>query len=547
MKKFFSIILFLTIDWLFAQQPNILWLTCEDISPTLSMYGDSTAKTPNLDRLAEESMIFTNAFAPVGVCAPSRSSIITGMYPTSIGTHNMRTGKDIIGWGRRAYDDPSNATDINGDSIPFYSAVPPAEVKCFTEYLRVAGYFCTNNPKTDYQFAAPVTAWDQNGNQAHWKNRGEGQPFFSVFNANVSHESFLWKNADKPLTVDPKTVPLPDYFPDTETVRIDVARNYSNIELMDVQIGKRLKELEDAGLLDNTIIFFFSDHGGPLPRGKRLHYESGLRVPMMVRIPDQLKQQYVDELVSFVDLAPTILSLAGVEIPEYLQGQAFLGSAKSDENRNFIFGSGDRFDEHSDRVRTVINEDFIYVRNFYPELPAYKDISYRKNIPMMNELLELHEKGELNEAQNYWFRETKTEEEFYVRASDPYNLDNQIENPDYQNQIHKMLEALDEWIQDYGDKGAIPEKELFLSMWPAGKQPQACLPKVKVKKGFATITSKEKGVSLAYIISDQPIEPTLDSGWQLYTKPVELKSGQYLYAMATRLGYRDSEVVMIDL
>ncbi|SMD33844.1 Arylsulfatase A [Reichenbachiella faecimaris] len=527
-----------------AQQPNILWITCEDISPALSMYGDSTAQTPNLDRLAAESTIYTEAYATVGVCAPTRSSIITGMYPISIGTQHMRTGRDMAGWGSRDYSSPSEAVDVNGEAIPLYSAVIPAKVKCFTEYLRKAGYFCTNNPKTDYQFAAPVTAWDENGYQAHWKHRREGQPFFSVFNINVSHESFLWKNKDKPLTVDPATVPVPPYFPDTETVRKDIARNYSNIELMDAQVGVLIEELEAAGLLDNTIIFFFSDHGGPLPRSKRLHYESGLRVPLMVRMPDALKQKYDYDMVSFVDLAPTVLVLANVDVPDYLQGQAFIGGPVA--RREFIFGSGDRFDEFSDRVRSVISKNYVYVRNFYPEKPAYKDISYRKQIPMMDELLAMNASGELNKNQQYWFRQTKTKEEFYLRKEDPYSLKNRINDPKYQTQIQFLRGAMDEWLTEAKDLGAIPEKELFLKMWPDGKQPKTPKPLVNVKKGKVAIYTKEPGASLAYILSDHEIEPDLDSGWQVYTQPVDIDKGQYLYTLAVRIGYKDSDIVMIE-
>jgi len=257
------------------ERPNILWLTCEDISPTLSFYGDSTAHTPNLDRLASESLVFTRAFAVVGVCAPSRSSIITGMYPASIGTRNMRTGTDAMGWGNRKYDNKKVAKDINGEPVRQYSAVIPDFVKCFTEYLRVSGYYCTNNVKTDYQFAAPLTAWDDNSINATWENCPMGKPFFSVFNHEVTHESKMWINKKLPQTVFPSSVPLPPYFPEDSVVRQDVARNYSNIELLDKQIGEKLDKLKKSGLYDKTIIFFFSDHGGPLPRGKREIYDSG--------------------------------------------------------------------------------------------------------------------------------------------------------------------------------------------------------------------------------------------------------------------------------
>lgn len=542
MKYIFGIFFFLLMRLTFAQ-PNILWLTCEDISPTLSMYGDSTAKTPNLDRLAAESMIFTEAFSTVGVCGPSRSSLITGMYPISIGTQNMRAGKDIMGWGARIYDGKSEALDIDGNPVPHYSAVIPAEVKCFSEYLRAAGYYCTNNPKTDYQFAAPVTAWDENGKKAHYKNRNEGQPFFAIFNHEVTHESQIWKRNDQPLTVDPKEVPLPPYYPNDEVVRQDVARLYSNIEVLDLQIGVKLKELEEAGLLDKTIIFFFSDHGGPLPRGKREHYESGLRVPLMVRLPDRLKQEFVNTPVSFVDFAPTILSLAGIPIPHYLQGQAFLGDQKAETDRQCIFGSGDRFDEYSDQIRSVISKDFVYVRNYHPELPAYKDVGYRKNIPMMNQMLGLYADEALNDDQEYWLRKTKTAEEFYVRSADPFSLNNLIDDDRYATQITEMQVAMDEWLTEVGDKGAIPERELLFAMWPDGIQPLAETPKIKLRKNCVQIASKTEGSSLAYIVSKEKMEPNLDSGWKVYTKPVELKKGEIIYAMTTRIGFKDSQIV----
>ena len=260
-------------------KPNIVWIVCEDISPTLPSYGDMTAKTPSIDNLAKEAMVFENAFATVGVCAPSRSAIITGMYPTHIGTMHMRTGMDVASWGKRKYKKDIPVADINGTPIIQYSAVIPAEVKCFPEYLRAEGYFCTNNQKTDYQFAAPVTAWDQNNNKAHWKNRPENTPFFSVFNIELTHESKLWKHHNLPLTVKPETVPVPPYLVDSEISRNTIARNYSNIELMDAKVGELIQELKEAGLYDNTIIFFYSDHGGPLPRQKREILDSGLKVP----------------------------------------------------------------------------------------------------------------------------------------------------------------------------------------------------------------------------------------------------------------------------
>ena len=537
-----TIIQFCGLLW--AQKPNIIWLTCEDISPTLSMYGDSTAHTPNLDKLAEKSIIFNNAFTTVGVCAPSRSSIITGMYPTSIGTQHMRTGKDIHGWGNRNYSLPTKALDINGNSIPLYSVVTPPYVRCFTEYLREAGYYCTNNAKTDYQFASPITAWDANSREAHWKDRSEGQAFFAVFNHEVTHESRMWLNRDLPLTVSPESVPLPAYYPENPIIRKDIARNYSNIELLDEQIGQKLKELEDADLLDNTIVFFFSDHGGPLPRGKREHYDSGLRVPFMVRLPEQLQGEFTNELISFVDLAPTILSLAGIDIPDYMQGQAFLGAAKSTTPRAYVYGSGDRFDEFSDRIRVVRDKEFLYVKNYHPDLPAYKDVGYRKNIDMTNELLRLRDTGDLNREQMYWFRNIKTSEELYDCQADPENLNNLIDDIKYSNKIVTMRSKMNEWQERVGDTGAIPEKEHILNMWPNGIQPITEPPDISYRNNLLQLSCKTEGASIAYIISDSEINPGFDSAWQLYHNPIEVKEGKKIYLQAHRIGFRESEIII---
>ena len=544
--KYILFILIFLSNIILAQRPNIVWITVEDISPTLSVYGDSTAKTPNVDRLASKSQIFTESFTTVGVCSPSRSSIITGMYPVSIGTHQMRTGKDVFGWGSRNYDGLSNAIDVNGDSIPLHSVVTPQEVRCFTEYMRAGGYYCTNNSKTDYQFAAPVTAWDQNGDDAHWRNRDKNQPFFSVFNFDVTHESKMWLHRNKPLTVDPKNVPLPPYFPDTETVRNDVARNYSNIELLDSMVGDLIKELKSDNLLDNTYIFFFSDHGGPLPRGKRSHYESGLKVPMIIRNPYDTSSRYIDDPISFVDLAPTMLSIAGIEIPDHFQGRAFMGDKKSTEPREFIFGSGDRFDETYDRVRSVISKDFVYVRNYHKDRPAYKDVLYRKNIDMTNEMLKLYNDNKLNADQKYWYRQSKTKEEFYVRSTDPYSLRNIIDDPGYTNEIKKHRLALKKWQKEIEDIGALPEKKHLSYMWPEGIQPQTQKPKVVVKEGLLNIESLTLGSSSAYIISDLDFQPGLDDGWKLYHQPVVVDKS-YLYVISTRLGFKDSDIVKIKL
>ena len=526
-------------------KPNIVWIVTEDISPTFSFYGDHTAKTPNLDALAKESMVYDNAFAVVGVCGPSRSAIITGMYPTSIGTMHMRTGKDIHSWGKRTYSKSANKTDLEGGTIVEYSAVIPEEVKCYTEYLRAAGYYCTNNQKTDYQFAAPVTAWDENNSKAHWRNTPKDQPFFSVFNIGTTHESQLWKNSNLPLTVNPNDVSVPPYLPDNEATRNTIARHYSNVELMDAEVGAFIKQLKDGGLYDNTIIFFYSDHGGPLPRQKREIYDSGLKVPFMIKRINT-ESGRTDRMISFVDLAPTMLSLAGINPPGYIEGKAFLGDFDA-EKRSYIFGSSDRFDEFTDRIRAVRNHQFLYLRNDFPELPKYKDIGYRKNIAMMPVFLKLNEENKIDETEQIWFQ-TKTKEELYDCEKDPHNINNLAEDPAYASVLTEMRQALERHLKNRNDCGLIPESEMVKTMWPDFEQPitdSVSLNAVDISDGKKiALSTKTKGASIAYIISNKPDQKfDFNSGWKLYTEPVALEKGQTLYAIAQRIGFRESEIV----
>jgi len=532
-----------------TKQPNILWIVTEDISPTLSFYGDNTPKTPALDKLANESIIYDNAYTTVGVCGPSRSTIITGMYPTSIGTMHMRTSHDVFSWGRRDYSAKVDIKDISGNTIRKYAAVIPDYIKCYTEYLREAGYYCTNNYKTDYQFAAPVTSWDENNQSAHWRNAPKGKPFFSIFNIDVSHESFLWRNKDLPLTVNPDDVPVPPYLPDNEATRNTVARHYSNVELMDKRVENILAQLKEDGLYDNTIIFFYSDHGGPLPRHKREIYDSGLKVPFIIKGLDG-KPGRTDRLISFVDLAPTMLSLAGVEPPKYMEGKPFLGKYDNEE-REYIFASSDRFDEFTDRIRATRDKQYLYVRNDFPELPKYKDLAYRRNIPMMDTFLELREAGKLNEVQQIWFQ-TKTKEELYDCINDPFQINNLADAPEYQDVLLKMRGTLNTHFENRTDYALTPEAEMIANMWPNNQQPTTKPVDISISKTSkgknATLSCDTKGASMAYIISDQPIENLdFNSPWQLYTAPIALENGKLLYAIAHRIGFKASDIVSEEL
>ncbi len=526
------------------QKPNILWIVCEDISPTLSTYGDHTAKTPALDKLSKESLVYTNAYATVGVCAPSRSAIITGMYPTSMGTMHMRTGKDVFSWGNRVYKTNIGMDDIEGKPIRQYATVIPDFVKCFPEYLRAEGYFCSNNAKTDYQFATPITAWDENSEKAHWRNRPKDAPFFSVFNFGTTHESRLWKNVDKPLTVSPKDVKVPPYLPDNEISRKDIARHYSNVELLDKEVEKIISQLKEDGLYDSTIIFFYSDHGGPLPREKRAILDSGLKVPFFIKGIGNTGK--TDRLISFVDLAPTILSLTNIKPPNYMQGKAFLGTYKEKE-RDYVYGSSDRFDESTDRIRSVRDKQYLYLRNYYPEKTRYKDIKYRKSIPTMNDMISLKGKGQLNDTQMIWFQ-TKPTEELYDCSKDPHNIKNIASDPKYREILNKMRETFFQHKQNYIDLGLIPEAQMIDMMWPDQTQPRTSNPKMTQKGNIFSLSCDTKGASIAYKIANNPNEKfDYNDHWKLYSKPLTFQSGKYYYVIAERIGFKESETVVLKM
>lgn len=539
--------------------PNILWLTTEDLGPYLPMFGDSTIQTPNLSRLAAEGVVYPNLYSPSGVCAPSRAAIATGMYPSSIGANHMRT---------------NSYTEVTG--LPPYEAVPPPQVRMMSEILRINGYYCTNNVKKDYQFQDPVTAWDESSNFAHWRNRAPGQPFFSIFNFTTTHESGLFEpygfrrnefrhyqagdttfatgqwNARTTEEETPVHIskdldfPIPPYLPDTELVRRDMWKMYNNIAEMDKQLGAILDQLEADGLLEHTIIFFYADHGGPLPRQKRLIYDSGLNSPMIIRFPDQQKAGSSDgQLISFIDFAPTVFSIAGIQPPDYLQGQAFLGEYQADQPRTYIHAAADRFDGFTDAIRAVRDQRFKYIRNYRPNQGYYLPVEYREQIPTMQELLRLRDLGELDEYQAQWFRESKDEEELFDCENDPHELHNLVQDPDYADKLQELQAEMDRWLAAIGDQPNLPEDELVSQLWHGSdQQPETARPEIDISNGQATIICATEGASIGYkIISPDGNGPV---SWSVYTQPFEAPTSRSLVVQAHRIGYRPSEVVQVD-
>ncbi|NND08797.1 MAG: sulfatase [Saprospiraceae bacterium] len=512
------------------EQPNIVWLVVEDLSPYLPSFGDSTVRTPNLSRLAKEGICYDRFFASAPVCAPARASIATGMYPTHIAAGHMRTG------GNPKYF-PEGVTP--------YEAMPPAGVKMMSEWLRRQGYYCTNNSKEDYQFQKTVTAWDESSKQAHWRNRASEQPFFSIFNFTVTHESQIWAKSEDSLMVDPRLpVDVPPYLPDTEIGRNDVRRMYSNIVEMDRQVGEILDQLEEDGLLEETIIFWYSDHGGPLPRQKRLLYDSGLHVPMIIRFPNKQHAGTRNrEMLSFIDLAPTALSLAGIAPKKYMDGIDFLGEYKPAESKKYIHAAADRFDAAYDKNRAVRDQRYKYIKYYEPEKPMFLHVKYRDQMPIMQELYRLRDAQKLTPAQALWFRDHKPTIEFFDTENDPHEINNVANDPAHAEKIEELSKECDRWLKAINDTGLREESALIESLWPNGKQPKVEEPDIKHTATEITLDCNTPGASIGYgWVSDKGQLPEI---WQIYDGPMEINEGLTLVARADRIGYIPSNAVYL--
>ena len=534
-------------------KPNILWLVAEDLSPYLPSFGDSTIVTPNLDRLAKEGVRYSNVFSVSGVCAPSRSAIVTGMYPTSIGAHHMRT--------------LSQQPAAKEKGLINYEVVPPPNVKMVSQILRENGYYCTNNKKEDYQFYKSVLAWDESSIFAHWRNRPEDSKFFSVFNFGVTHESNLWDPWYRQFDLDPFPpdrdigkwweqfsgiekslyvskdihIDIPPYLPDNITVRNDMMRMYSNIVEMDEKVGLIIDQLEEDGLLEETIIVFYTDHGGPLPRQKRLLYDSGIKVPMIIRYPNKVRAGQIDErMISFVDFAPTLLSMVKIEPPDYYHGFPFEGLFKSKDDREYIHAAADRFDEYYDQIRAVRDKQYKYLRNYNTDKPYYLPLEYRERMNSMQELLLLEKEVKLNENQMQWFRKSKPEEELFDTFSDPHELRNLAKEPNFEKKLIELRKECDRWIQNTNDKGFMLETDLIETFWPDKKQPKTADPIITIIDGILNVNCETDGAGIGYKYRLSDIQPHL--GWRPYTKPFKVDEKQELEFISHRIGFLPSQI-----
>ena len=459
-----------------GKQPNILWITCEDIGPHLHACGDEYSVTPNLDKLAARGQIYMNAWSNAPVCAPARTTIISGMYPPGTGAEHMRSLTHL-----------------------------PAGMKLFPQFLREAGYYCTNNAKEDYNLEKPDGTWDDSSKNGHWRNRRAGQPFFAVFNHEITHESQIRK---RPHTWvhDLAKVRIPAYHPDTVEVRQDWAQYYDNITTMDGQAGKLLKDLEQDGLTEDTIVIFYGDHGSGMPRSKRWPYNSGLNVSILVAIPEKFKHlapadykrgAHSDRLVGFVDLAPTMLSLAGIKPAPYHDGQPFLGKYAAPE-RPYNYGFRGRMDERYDMVRTARDKRYVYVRNYMPHKIYGQYIAYMFQTPTTRVWKKLYDERKLKPPQTY-FWETKPPEELYDLQNDRDEVNNLAKSPEHQQTLARFRKAQRVLAHKIRDVGFLPEGEIHCrshgsAPYEAGHDDKR-YPMAKIMDTAELASSLEKGAT----------------------------------------------------
>jgi N-sulfoglucosamine sulfohydrolase len=439
-----------------ANLPNILWITSEDnAAHWIGCYGNPQASTPRIDKLAKDGIRFTHAYSNAPVCAVARSTILMGAYATTMGTQHMRSRHPI-----------------------------PSSFRSYVSHLREAGYYCTNHSKTDYNFQGEdEMLWDESSGKAHYRNRPEGKPFMAVFNLTETHESNLFpkqvtKNRKQGIIpsqprIPPAEVVLPPSQPDLPEMRADAAIYHDCITAMDKKVGELLDELEKAGLADDTIVFYYSDHGGAMARGKRYLEDSGVRVPMIAHFPKKWRHlapftagSVIDEPVAFVDLAPTVLSLAGIATPDSMQGRAFLGKLRA-APREVEFLFGDRFDDKPGMRRGITDGKFKYIRCFSPHLAGAPHSSYALGQPSWTAWQAAAREGKLKRYHHDLWQTPQPVELLFDLQADPWEIDNLAADTKYSERLVTMRERLRKQMIETYDTGVVPEG-MWKELTPGG-------------------------------------------------------------------------------
>ena len=413
-------------------KPNIVWIIVEDMSCHLSCYGETSIRTPNVDRLAAEGVKFDRAFITAPVCSPSRSALITGMYQTSIGAHQHRSGRGT----EKIY--------------------LPSQIRLVPALFREAGYYTCNgsigNPKkrpgkTDYNFEFDWGVYDG----ADWADRKPGQPFF----AQIQLKGGKGRTKKTPKPIDPAEVKLPPYYPDDPVIRDDWAQYLNAVMNTDIQVGQIVQRLKDEGIYDNTYVFFLTDHGISHARGKQFLYDEGIHVPLIVRGPGLKAGTVREDLVIHIDMAATSLALAGIAIPEWMEAKDIL--AEDYQRRGHIVSARDRCDETVDRIRCVRTDRYKYICNFYPKRPYLQPCAYKDKKEILKALRRLHKEGKLNRDQKLIMAERRPKEELYDLQKDPWELHNLAYDSAHRRILKNMRVILDKWIRQTNDRGRHPE------------------------------------------------------------------------------------------
>lgn len=439
LMKAILVLLAVGFPLLAQNRPNILWITSEDNSSHwIGCYGNKQAQTPRIDALSKEGILFENAFSNAPVCAVARATILMGAYSPTMGTQHMRSRHAI-----------------------------PEKFRPNVEYLRAAGYYCTNNNKTDYNFKGnDNSCWDESSGKAHYKKRPDEKPFYAVFNITASHESSLFDDKpSEPKRLKPEEIDLPPYLPDLPEIRKDMARYHDRITEMDAQVGKVLDDLEKAGLADTTIVIYCSDHGGILPRGKRYLENTGVKVPFIVRVPKKFRNlspfkpvERITEPISFVDISATLLSLAGLEKPAQMQGRPFLGTKRVEpaaDEMEFLYA--DRFDELYGMRRGLTDGKWKYIRNFNPDFPTAPYSFYQFGQPGWTAYQKAFEQGKLSGYQKALWEAPGTSEQLYDLTADPWEMNNLAADPAHAEKLPALRERLKATVKEVKDTGFVPE------------------------------------------------------------------------------------------
>lgn len=424
------------------EKPNILWIIVEDMSRHFGYNGEPLVSTTNVDRLAREGIVYNNAYVTAPVCSACRSALITGMYQTSIGAHHHRSSR--------------------GEKKIFL----PEGIVTIPELFRAAGYHACNSTETfdkkgkeDYNF---VYSSEDLYNGIDWSGRSEGQPFFAqvqlrggkLRNVPRWYEE-VTAGLDPSILVKEEDVTLPPYYPDVHAFRQDWAEYLNSVQYTDLEVGHLLDRLQNEGLMENTVIFFITDHGISQARGKQFLYDEGTKIPFIIRAPDRFKPAVREDLINHIDISATSLQLAGIEIPDYMEANPLLGEDYAPQE--YIVTARDRCDETVDHIRSVRRDNFKYIRNYLPLRPYLQPCRYKDHKPWMPVLKELDRKGELDEIQQRVTAKTRPAEELYDLSSDPFEIHNLAGDAKYAEVLSQLRKDLEEWIDDTGDKGVNPE------------------------------------------------------------------------------------------